>query len=105
MKYALVVNKVTSDINLNVKLILESIKEAKSNGAEFIIFPESAIAGFNNRDIPEYDFKLAFSESSNIIQSICKSAKENQIYVSLGFLKKITILYMIVQYVLMILER
>lgn len=88
MKYALVVNKVTSDINLNVELILEFIKEAKSNGAEFIIFPESAITGFDNRDIPEHDFKLAFSENSNIIQSICKSAKENQIYISLGFFEE-----------------
>lgn len=87
MKYALAVNRVTENLNYNVNLILEYIKEAKKNHADFIVFPECCITGLINNDIPEHDLALGITENSNIIRSICKFAMQNEIYVSIGFLE------------------
>lgn len=87
MKYALAVNRITSNIDLNIKLILKLIEEVKKNHTDFIIFPECSITGLINNDLPDHDLKLGISESSDILKCIFESARQNQIYVSIGFLE------------------
>ncbi|MCK5847893.1 MAG: hypothetical protein KAH01_01690, partial [Caldisericia bacterium] len=73
MRYSLIVNRITDNIDDNVKRILEYIDESKNNGAEFVLFPECALTGLQNNDIEEHDLKLGIKENSKHIRLICES--------------------------------
>lgn len=88
MKYALAVNEVCESLDDNVAKILEQIETASKNGADMIIFPEAAITGLYNKDLPEFDYGLCLSEDSAILAGISQKAKDLCLYVSIGFLEK-----------------
>lgn len=88
MKYALAVNTVTLHVQENVNGMIKYIIKAGRNGAEMVIFPETAITGLCNTDITMHDLQLGLESDSAIISRISNQAKSSKVYVSLGLFEK-----------------
>jgi len=52
MKAALIVNRVLYGINTNLEEILSLANKASDAGADIILFPEAALTGLINKDVP-----------------------------------------------------
>lgn len=88
MKVALVVNKIKSSIQENIKDILEYIEKAKEHNADLVVFSETAITGLCLTDNPLNDIELGLSTESIEIIRLCNSAKNNNINVTIGILER-----------------
>lgn len=69
------------DLNLNIKFIEDSIKEAKNNGADLVLFPENC--GFMGRGVDMLANACEEENHPTLIASR-KAAKKNNIFVLLG---------------------
>ena len=69
------------DLNLNIKFIEDSIKEAKNNGADLVLFPENC--GFMGRGV-DMLANACEEESHPTLIASRKAAKKNHIFVLLG---------------------
>lgn len=87
MKVALAVNYVANNIENNIKNIFKAINEATRNNANLILFPEAAITGLINNDIPEHDLPLGVPIPGEFTQTLIKISKENNIYIGIGLLE------------------
>ncbi|MBN2790093.1 MAG: carbon-nitrogen hydrolase family protein [Candidatus Delongbacteria bacterium] len=87
MKIALANFEIGTNIQKNIKTILQLIRVAASNKADMIIFPEDSITGLRNNDDPEHDIKLALTIRSTEILTVRELARELNIIVVLGFLE------------------
>jgi predicted amidohydrolase len=79
---------VNNRIDLNLKTIYDSMKEAFDNKADAILFGEAFLQGF---DALKWDFacdrKIAISQENGIIEAISQKAKELGIAVGFGYLE------------------
>lgn len=88
MKVALVVNKVKSSMQENIKDILIYINKAKEQDADLVVFPEAAITGLCLTDNPLEDIQLGLSVKSIEITKLLNSAKNNNINIAIGLLER-----------------
>lgn len=58
MKAALAVNIVTRDVSESLRHIEELAHSSATAGADLVLFPEAAITGLINQDVPELDLPL-----------------------------------------------
>lgn len=58
MKVALIINRVTYDIETNLSTIKRMSNEATDAGVDLILFPEAALTGLINNDDPSHDLPL-----------------------------------------------
>ncbi len=68
----------------NFARIEGAIAEAKEQGAEIVCFPETAILGWVNPDAHERAFPIPGEDSDRL----CKLAKVNNIFISIGLAEK-----------------
>lgn len=88
MKVALVVNKIKSNMQENIKDILDYIKKAKEQNVDLVVFPEAAITGLCLTDNPLVDINFGLSIESDEINQICDAAKDNNINIAIGILER-----------------
>ena len=79
------------EIKSNLKHILELTERASAAGAEFVIFPELALTGYNQDLLGEKLVSLALSPESQEIQELARAARRFNIYLCVGFIEKRTI--------------
>ncbi len=87
MKVALAVPNITADMSANFKLVWHMIKEASHNGARLVLFPEAVFSGLTNNDVYEHDIQLAMSVRDSRIEKLCKTARDEKMWVCFGFLE------------------
>lgn len=68
-----------ANIRKNVDKIISAMKEASMNNADILLLPECFITGY---DLP-MTYEKSISDDDEVIQSVCKSAKEYNIGVVL----------------------
>jgi predicted amidohydrolase len=88
MKAALIVNPVTPDIDANFGSIMEMAHEAADNGAELVLFPEAAITGLINNDIPAHDLPFGQPIPGSMTDILSDLAEERKIYLAIGILER-----------------
>lgn len=76
------------DLDANLASILMQIKDSASKGANFIIFPELALTGYNPEMLGERLLCLACSAKDEPIQKLAQAAGENGVYLAVGFIEK-----------------
>jgi predicted amidohydrolase len=74
---------VLGDVNRNLEIILDFIKQAKSQGCGLVIFPENALTGYFLRDLVT---EVCQAPDSEIIRTIEKES--NDIDILLGFVEQ-----------------
>lgn len=88
MKVALVVNKITEDVKVNLKNIVSYINKAADEKADLVLFSEAALTGLINDDNPEHDIKLGVNITGDIVMELCEVARKRSINVVLGIFEK-----------------
>lgn len=69
----------------NLENILSWVKKAKEEKADFVLFPEVSITGYDWTDVNFWQSERTDGPS---VSSLVESAKENDIYISAGLLEK-----------------
>ena len=75
MKVALVVNKITEDVDSNLKSISKLIQQVDS--CDLVLLPEAAITGLINNDTPKYDLLLGQPIPGQITNQLGLIASKN----------------------------
>lgn len=88
MKAALVVNRVTSDINANLASIINTASECADAEIDLIVYPEAAITGLINDDNVVHDLALGQSIPGPYTDALTKVTKEKSIYLATGILER-----------------
>ena len=88
MKAALIVNPVGPDIDANLRSILEMLNKAADNGVELVLFPEAAITGLINNDIPAHDIPLGQPIPGPLTDILSDLVEERKIYLAIGMLER-----------------
>jgi deaminated glutathione amidase len=81
VKVAIVQMKSSVDKAENLTFSLEQIKKAGTEKAQIICFPEFQMAFSPNSQSSKELFSISESIEDNFVKELCKSAKENNIYV------------------------
>ena len=90
MKVAVVQFKASTNKETNLKKILDYISKAAKNKAALVAFPEFMMFYTNSSQSPKQLANLAETIKGNFVNTIAKSAKENQIQVIGSFYEKST---------------
>ncbi len=86
VRIAAVQMAMSHDRTSNVAKMVQKIAEAKSNGADVVVFPELAVTGGDKTDIQS----TAATNLSAALSRIQKTAKSNQVYVIFGMPRIVT---------------
>ncbi len=76
------------ELAANLETILAQIKESAAKGANFIIFPELALTGYNPVMLGDRLMSLACHAQDEPIQQLAQAAQEYQVYLAVGFIEK-----------------
>lgn len=79
------------DLPANLENILNLIGEAASQGAEFIVFPELALTGYNQELLGDKLVTLASTLEDEPIRKLTQAAGQHGVYLVVGFIEKRTI--------------
>ncbi len=79
---------VPRNIPRNTERVIHWIRRASREGADLVLFPEAALTGLVNTDDPAKDLNLGISLSDPPILSIQRAARDQGIYVGIGFLER-----------------
>jgi len=88
MKAALTVNRVTADIEANLKMIMNMANEAADNKADLVVFAEAALTGLINDDNPSHDLPLAQPIPGPVTDMLLELARERRIWLAIGMLER-----------------
>jgi len=88
MIIALVVNRITRNVEVNIRKIDKLITEAALHGAEFIILPETAFTGLINTDNPRNDLLLGDSVPGRFTETISRLSIKYKIYSVFGLFER-----------------
>lgn len=80
LRVASVQMEVSNQISANLERILRGIDEAAQAGARVVLFPETALSGFDKQTIAELDWTAL----DGAMAKISEAARSNQIYVLYG---------------------
>ena len=80
---------INNDINHNLNVMIEAMREARENGAEVIMFGEAFLQGFDSLKWNyEVDKGIALSIFSEPINKICKESRKLNLDVIFGYIEK-----------------
>ena len=79
------------DLAANLEHVLQLTKEAASRGAEFVIFPELALTGYNQEMLGDKLVELALTPENEPIQQLARAAGQYNVDLVVGFIEKRTI--------------
>lgn len=88
MRVALVVNRVTAEIEKNFMPIVDAIHRCADKGADLILFPEAAITGLINNGNPSHDLPLGQPIPGRMTDALSEVARKRQVYVAIGILER-----------------
>lgn len=88
MKAALIVNRVSSDINTNLTEILNLANKASDAGADLILFPEASLTGLINNDIPSRDLPLGQVIPGPITEELSQLTRKRGDWLAMGLLER-----------------
>lgn len=76
------------ELESNLKVVLERAGEAAVHGANFIIFPELALTGYNQELLGEKLVSLALDASDQPIQQLAQASRDLKAYLVAGFIER-----------------
>ena len=76
------------DLNANINRVLDLTAETARQGAEFIIFPELVLTGYNQELLGDKLVRLALTPEDEPIQQLAQAAGRHQVYLIAGFIEK-----------------
>ena len=79
------------DLAANLERVLGLTKEAAGQGAEFIIFPELALTGYNQELLGDKLVELALTPADEPIRRLAEAAGHHNIQLVVGFIERRTI--------------
>lgn len=88
MKVALAVNRVTADIDANLKMISYMVNEAADNKADLVVFAEAALTGLINDDDPSHDLPLGQPIPGHVTDMLLELARERRVWLAIGMLER-----------------
>ena len=87
MNANLVVNRVIQNIDTNLNTIQKMVNIAANSGADLVVFPEAALTGLINTDVPAHDLSLGQKIPGPITQLLSKLTKKLNIWLAIGVLE------------------
>lgn len=84
MKCALIVNEIKDSMSENLKIMIDYINQAADQGADLVLFPETALTGLINIDEKEHDLKLGVSIPGAETDQLCEVARKRKINLAVG---------------------
>ncbi len=88
MKVALVVNRVTGNINMNIANIVDAIHKCADNDVNLVLFPEAAITGLINNDNFSHDLPLGVEIPGKFTNKLTEIATGRNIQIAIGLLER-----------------
>lgn len=88
MKVALVVNRILPDTDTNLTEILKLANEASDTGADLILFPEAALTGLINNDIPSHDLPLGQVIPGPVTEVLSQLTRKRGFWLAIGLLER-----------------
>jgi len=88
MKAALAVNRVTTDIDANLKMITNMANEAADDKADLVVFAEAALTGLINDDDPSHDLPLGQPIPGPVTDMLMELARERRVWLAIGMLER-----------------
>lgn len=88
MRVALVVNRVTTDINTNLTGICSAIHRCADMGVDLAVFPEAAVTGLINSDDPGHDLPLGQPIPGKVTDTLSQLAQARKIHLAIGILER-----------------
>lgn len=88
MKAALVVLPLVPDIAANQAAMVRYIHAAADAGADLALFPEAALTGLVNDDVPEHDLPLGQPVPGPLTGELAALAQRRRIWVATGLLER-----------------
>ncbi len=85
---ALIVNKVTGNLEVDLAAMETLGRQAAGLGAELLLYPEAAPTGLENNDDPEHDLPLGTTIPGPITARLSRLAEELHAYVATGLLER-----------------
>jgi Predicted amidohydrolase len=81
---------INNDVDYNLKVILETMDEARNLGAELVCFGEAFLQGFDALCWTDYvrDLEVAVSIDSDIMETIKEKSIEFSVAVAFGYIEK-----------------
>jgi omega-amidase len=87
MKFALLQFSINKNPKINYEKIENAISEAKGNGADIVVTQECALSGYPPIEIDSIS-NIDFEQQEVAFQRITELAKEHELYVLLGMIRK-----------------
>jgi predicted amidohydrolase len=79
---------VLGDQSTNLEQVLSLTADAARQGAEFVIFPELALTGYNQDLLGDKLVQLALTPQDEPIQKLTQAAAQHQVYLAVGFIER-----------------
>ena len=79
------------DLAANLEHVLQLTEEAAGQGAEFIVFPELALTGYNQELLGHKLVELALTPADEPIQQLARAAGQHNVHLVVGFIERRTI--------------
>jgi N-carbamoylputrescine amidase len=87
MRVALLVNRVGSELDVNLSDILEQVNEACDRGAQLLVLPEAAYTGLFNDDNPAHDLPLGQPIPGMLTRELGRACHDRQVWLACGLLE------------------
>ncbi len=79
------------ELAANLERVLDLTKEAASQSADFVVFPELALTGYNQELLGHKLVELALTPADEPIQQLARVAGQHQVHLVVGFIERRTI--------------
>ena len=87
MRAALVVKRVTGDLDANLAAIAAAAQTAADCGAELVLLPEAAVTGFCITGDPDHDLPLGQAIPGPATVQLAEVARRHDLYIATGLLE------------------
>ena len=88
MKIALVVNRVSDSLSLNLAYIKDSLNKCGKQKVDIVLFPEATLTGLINNDDPKHDLFYTVPIPGEITERLCKISMKYGFYTGIGLLER-----------------
>lgn len=88
MRAGLIVYKVCKDRRKNLDTVLHWAEEAARAGAEIVLFPEAALSGLINNDVPAHDLPLGETIPGPATAALSALARKRGMWLGIGMLER-----------------
>jgi predicted amidohydrolase len=79
---------VLGELSANLERVLDLTNKAAEQGAEFVIFPELALTGYNQELLGDKLVELALMPEDEPIQQLARVAGQSKVHLIVGFIEK-----------------